>query len=269
MGGSVQKLIKSVKLIIIIAVIFILSLSSSCRTADNAEVPPVPVQRETISFPVLMYHTSSEDEPYNPDGRFEPDLFVKPSEFEKQLIYLSGNGYTFCIFDDWYDLYDIEKPVFITFDDGYLENYTEIFPILKRHNAVITIFLVTDPDKYEVLTPEMIREMSDSGHVKFESHTLSHASLPSISQDGERLTRELRDSKIKIEHMTGKDVHAIAYPGGGYDETVIEKAREFYQFGVSTDWGMHSTDTDDFKIRRLAVGRYTTIEDFIDLLSSE
>jgi len=214
-----------------------------------------------LNVPVLMYHTSSED---NPGGI--PELYVKPSEFEKQIKYLTENNYNFCTFDDWYNLHDKTKPVFITFDDGYLENYTEIFPVLKKYGAKITIFLVTDSNPVR-LSADMVREMSDSGLVKFESHTLTHANLPEISSDDGRLTSELGNSKIKIEQMTGKRVLALSYPEGKYNAKVTEKAREFYMFGISVKHGIHRTDKDgDFEIRRLPVGRETSLNGFIRLL---
>jgi len=108
--------------------------------------------------------------------------------------------------------------------------------------------------------------MSKSGLVKFESHTLTHVNLADISSDPEKLTAELRDSKKKIEEMTGKRVHAIAYPGGKFNDEVKAKAKEFYQFGISTIGGMHSTDTDNYAIRRLGVNRGMSIEEFIELL---
>jgi len=210
-----------------------------------------------------MYHTSSEDSP-----GYYSDLYVKPSEFEKHIKYLTENGYTLCTFDDWHELNGIAKPVFITFDDGYKENYTEIFPILQKHNAKITIFLTSDLTN-KCITREMVREMSDSGLVKFESHTVTHAKLDEISSDGARLTEELRDSKAAIEQLTGKSVYAIAYPHGVYDETVKSRAREFYQFGLRSFGGMHWTDLDDFEMLRFAVGRETSLNDFVGMLGSK
>ena len=218
-----------------------------------------PVELIPKNMPVLMYHTSSEA---NPGGLAE--LYVKPSEFEKQLQYLSENGYTFCTFDDYRKLNDIDKPVFITFDDGYRENYSEIFPLIKKYGAKITVFLLVNNIEAEKFTLEMIREMSDSGLVKFESHTLSHADLSTISSNDAWLTRELGDSKTKIEEITGKPVLALAYPAGKFNNAVIAKVKEYYSFGVRADLGMHKTDYDPFEIRRIRVNRSTSLENFIN-----
>ena len=227
---------------------------------EQSEQSAEPKKNAAIKFPVFMYHTSSENNP----GDFS-DLYVKPSEFEKQLKYLIENNYTLCTFDDWNNLYNIEKPVFITFDDGYIENYTEIFPILQKYNVKITVFLVVSPDLVR-MPPDIIREMSDSGLVKFESHTMTHAKLAGISSDESKLTEELRESKIKIEEWTGKPVVAISYPEGNYNSKVIEETKKYYKFAVNTVYGLHNTDRSDFEIRRIGIGRYDTLNDFIRFL---
>jgi len=229
-------------------------------TIITEQPPPAAVQARNI--PVFMYHTSSEN---NPGGLAE--LYVKPSEFEKQIKYLDDNGYTFCTFDDWFNLHNIEKPVFITFDDGYESNYTEIFPILQKYNAKITLFLMLNNMAAENFTAEMIREMNDSGLVKFESHTISHPDLAAISGNDAVLTRELEDSKKQIEELTGRPVLALAYPVGRFNARVMERAKEYYLFGVSTIAGKHNTgEHDNFEIRRLRMNRSTSLNAFINML---
>lgn len=213
--------------------------------------------------PILMYHTSSEN---NPGGLAE--LYVKPSEFEKQLQYLIEAGFTFCTFDDYYRLNNIDKPIFLTFDDGYLENYTEIFPVLQKYNAKITLFLILSSITPSNLTQEMIVEMSDSGLVKFESHTLTHPSLVQISGNDKRLTDELQDSKIKIEEITGKKVLALSYPNGEFNDIVKEKAKEFYSFGLRKDLNMHNTEYDNFEVRRIRINRSTNIETYAKIIEN-
>ena len=212
--------------------------------------------------PIFMYHTSSEE---YPGGLSE--LFVRPSVFEQQIIHLVENGYTFVTFDDWDSLHNVERPVFITFDDGYEANYTEIFPILQRHNARITIFLTLSNVRRGGLTEEMIQRMSDSGLVKFESHTLTHRNLTTISHDEASLRRELGESRTRIEELTGKEVVAIAYPYGRFNARVAEVAGEYYRFGLSTAFGWHYTRVHCyFEMRRLRVNRSTSLNRFIEML---
>jgi peptidoglycan/xylan/chitin deacetylase (PgdA/CDA1 family) len=113
----------------------------------------------------------------------------------------------------------------------------------------------------------MIVEMSNSGLVKFESHTLTHPSLVQISGNDKRLTEELRDSKEKIEEITGKQVLALSYPNGEFNDTVKEKTKELYSFGVRKDLNMHNTEYDIFEVRRIRINRSTNLETYAKLVN--
>ena len=240
---------------IIIAAVLAAGIMPQAGAADAPQAQRVPI---------FMYHTSSEDNP----GRTFYELYVRPSEFERQVQHLADNGYTFMTFDGWFDLHTVDRPVFITFDDGYETNYTEIFPIIQRHNVKITIFLETGAiGRRGRLSADMIRRMSDSGLVKFESHTVSHQRLTELSP--EKLREELRESRRTIERITGRRVHAVSYPFGAFNAEVIAAAREYYQFGVAVMGSKHSTARHgNFEIRRMEVQRSTTMAQFRRMLAS-
>jgi peptidoglycan/xylan/chitin deacetylase (PgdA/CDA1 family) len=208
-----------------------------------------------------MYHTSSEEHP----GGSLPELFVKPSEFERQLQFLIENDFTFVTFDDWDYLYRINRPVMITFDDGYLTNYREIFPLLQKYNVPMTLFLTWNNVDPYMFSEERIKRMSDSGLVTFEAHTLTHVDLTTVGT--ERLRREMEETNRNIEELTGRTPIALAYPAGRFNEAVIEMAREFYRFALRADLGMHNTASDDFQIRRIRISRSTSLTTFKDLVS--
>ena len=111
------------------------------------------------SVPVLMYHAVS-DETWG-----VTELFVRPSEMEAQLQYLQENGFTPIFFSDLSHVEDFEKPVLLTFDDGYKNNYEELFPLLQKYNMKATIFVVTgNLDKNpNFLTWDQAREMVQIG----------------------------------------------------------------------------------------------------------
>jgi len=208
-----------------------------------------------VSVPILMYHTASEEEPVG-----LTELYVKPSEFEKQIEYLVDNGYTACTFDDYANLKNIKKPVMITFDDGYPEIYTLIFPILKKYNFKVTLFLSYSLIEINGITEDMVREMSDSGLVKIESHSDDHVDLRALTP--EKLDAELSGAKAKIEALTGKPVAALAYPYGFYNTAVTECTAKYYAYGVLAASGRNNTSLSPLLIRRQGVYRSTTMAQF-------
>ena len=175
---------------------------------------------------VLTYHLIS-DEVFGDDDY----LFVRPSEFEEQLKLLTEKGYTFLFADEW-RMYD-SPTVVITFDDGYTDNYTEMFPILKKYNAKATVFLISDMiDNEYYLTSAQIKEMADSGLVSFQSHTAAHSVLSELKED--ELCAELMNSAERIEAITGQPVTAISYPNGKYSYSMLDIVAEYYSFGYTT-----------------------------------
>ena len=89
-----------------------------------------------VRVPVLMYHAVGDD------CWGEESLFVKPEELEKQLQYLSENGYETIFFEDLSHIEQYEKPVLLTFDDGYDDNAETLLPLLRKHGMKATIFLI-------------------------------------------------------------------------------------------------------------------------------
>ncbi|MCL2498896.1 MAG: polysaccharide deacetylase family protein [Defluviitaleaceae bacterium] len=214
-----------------------------------------------IRIPILMYHSSSEDPP---DSSL-PELYVRPSAFERQMLHLIENGFTFVTFCDWDYLYRIDKPVMVTFDDGYRTNYRDIFPLLKQYDIKMTIFLTWQNIGPYGITQDMIREMHDSGLVVFEAHTMTHPDLTTVN--AQRLRHEMAETNRLIEELTGRAPIALAYPGGRFNADVIAMTREHYRFGLRADLGMHNTAFSDFEMRRIRVSRSTGLASFIESVS--
>ncbi len=203
----------------------------------------------------LLYHLVS-DETY---GDY-PYLFVKAADFEAQLREIEQRGLKTYFADEPQRAHG-RAGVVITFDDGYVDNYTTAFPLLKQYNMKATIFLVTDMIGTEGhLTEAQIREMAESGLVHFGSHTVSHPTLTALSE--ERIREELSRSKETLEALTGETVDALAYPGGAYDETVMRVAEELgYRFAYTTDVPKGSY-YENTRLPRHYVTREMTAEEF-------
>lgn len=215
---------------------------------------------EGKEVPILMYHAVSD----NCWGIQQ--LFVSPKKLEEQLQYLQENGYTTVTFEDFDRLEQIEKPVMLTFDDGYSDNYTELFPILQKYNAKATIFLIynkLDELPY-YLTKEQVKEMNASGLVSFQSHTMTHRDLDTL--DEEQLQYELAQSKLELTRLLQKEVFVIAYPTGKWSESSLKITKEQYQFGLLSRGGTYESGDDRAKVSRYYVRRSTTLNEFMDMI---
>lgn len=195
----------------------------------------------------LMYHLVL-DEPFS---ELE-SLFVRPAELEGHIQALIEKGYAFIFADEY--AYSDRKTVIMSFDDGYIDNYTEMFPIIKKYNVKVTVFMVAGYiGGGGYLDSAMIKEMADSGLVSFQSHTVSHAGLPSLSPDSQRY--EFARSKEIIESITGREVKAICYPSGRFNDGVLAVASEYFEFGYTTVSRMSTAGYPALELPRLRVSR--------------
>ncbi len=209
--------------------------------------------------PILMYHAVSDDM-----WGIE-SLFVSPEDLRAQLSYLTENGYDPIFLSDLPHLSDYDNPILLTFDDGYDDNYTELYPILQEFGVKATVFVITGMlgDEH-YLTKEQVGELSRSGLVDIQSHTVSHEELSTLSYDSQE--QEMARSRLELARITGKIPCALAYPSGERDEDTLTLAPEYYSFGLDMNGGTWTIAGDYFRIDRIYVSRYTTLEEFIALL---
>lgn len=216
---------------------------------DKSKIP------SGVTIPVLMYHEIS-DKTWGAEG-----MFVTPENMRLQMEMLAENGFTPIFLSDLDDLADIEKPVILTFDDGYEGNYVNLFPLLKEFNFKATIFMVTDHiGEEDHLTPEQMREMSDSGLVQFGSHTNSHASLNELTK--KEIIQQCQASKNIISNITGISPYLISYPQGQHNELAVSIVSKFFSFGIWDRGGKWHTISNLFKIPRIGIYNTTTLERF-------
>ena len=203
---------------------------------------------ENVNVPVLMYHAVSDDL----WGYW--DLFVSPETMEQELLYLQENGYETIWFEDLSHVEDFEKPVILTFDDGYDDNYTELFPLLQKYNAKATIFVIPKaigtPHK---MTAEQVQELSRSGLVSIQSHTYSHGNLSTM--DEQTLIFEMEQSQNYLAALTGQVPYAVCYPEGTRSELSIEVAGRYYDYGLLMNGQLYNTSDDPMRVKRFYVPR--------------
>ena len=210
------------------------------------------LMRSAPGIPVLNYHQIEEK-----DGN---PLTLWPDQFEAQMAYLADEGYTTITIDEMMDSIENgtplpEKPVIITFDDGYADNYEYAYPILKKYGFKATIFLIYDfTNTYPgYLTWAQINEMKASGLIRFESHTMTHANLAELTSIDE-LHHEIADSHDLLSEKLGYDMQYIAYPGGRVNEEIEEITRAAgYRGGFTVHYGLSTPAEGRYQMDRIPI----------------
>ena len=167
---------------------------------------------------------------------------------------------------DGKEVYLPPKPLLITFDDSYQDNYDNAYPILKQNGCVATFFVITGfIDKYsDRLTSQEIKEMYASG-MRFGSHTESHVILASQSEDS--MWKELFFSKQFLEKTLAIPIDTLAYPGGSYNSETIRIAIGLgFGKGFTVKPGVYKQQDQPFNIPRIPIFSYT--EDVIDAINN-
>ncbi|MBN2331332.1 MAG: polysaccharide deacetylase family protein [Candidatus Aenigmarchaeota archaeon] len=203
---------------------------------------------------ILTYHRIRPDEA---TGGGEAAILSK-GNFERHISYLSKH-YDIISLADFVRLAGSgkrppRKSVVLTFDDGYKDNRTNAYPVLKRHDVPATIFLISGRIGSEgFLSSKDIREMS--GLVDFGAHTASHAILADVSLSEAK--REIEGSKHDLEKLLKKEVKLFSYPSGGsrdYNDVVKRLVREAgFDCAVTTMNGDNGPDSDMFELRRIGM----------------
>lgn len=148
---------------VLLALTLLLSLAA-CQSSGNSENP-----YRGRKLPVLMYHHVVED------GQECNDMTVTVSRLREDLQWLRDSGYTTVLPRELAAGDPLpEKPVLITFDDGYRSNYNLAFPIFQEFEAKMVISVMVymqDNAASDFITWAMCREMIDSGLIEIGSHT--------------------------------------------------------------------------------------------------
>lgn len=191
-------------------------------------------------IPVLMYHHVME----NADASAIQAgyLNVAPNTFREQVDYLVGKGYSLLTLDEMVQGFKgnslPQKPIVLTFDDGYTDFYTYVFPILKEKNLKATLFVISQYVGGEHYANwGQIKEMSDSGLVLIGDHSLNHSYLPKLSKEEE--INQIVSAKRIIEDHLGRSVQYFAYPSGGINNTAEEILRENNFLGAVVTTNAH------------------------------
>lgn len=166
----------------------------------------------------LMYHTISDT---------QISIATSINELRKQFQYLKDNNYN-VIGEN--ETSTNSKDIHLTFDDGYVDNFNVLFPILQEFNYKATIFITTGflgkEFKYglSLMTESQIIELSKSDLITIASHTVTHPKLDTLTYKEQYM--EIANSKKYLENLIGKEVNIFAPPFGRYNDDTIKILKE-------------------------------------------
>lgn len=218
--------------------------------------------KTTNRIVVLMYHSINHD-PHDPGNI----LRIPKVKFAAQMKWLYTNGYKTLSLDELYDAVSKGKPVpeksvVLTFDDGYRDNYTAAFPVIKQYHFKATVFMITSKigdRKNGYLSANELKEMDNNGF-SVESHTVTHSDLSSLSYA--RQYKELSDSKSALQALLGHSIDYIAYPSGYYNNDTIKAEKKIgYKMCFREKGGMARISDSRYEFPRAFVGE--NLKDFI------
>lgn len=210
----------------------------------------ITLDKNLVRIPILMYHSISDSDPNN-------SLLVPVKQFESEVKWLKENGFTPMLLDDVVKAFNTghvpQKPVAITFDDGYSDNYSDAYRILKENNMKATFFIITnntDKDSF-YMNSSMLKEMSQNG-MGIENHTSSHIEFPNISREDKiTIIQEGRDA---LKEKVGVDSKFLCYPVGKYDAETIEVGKELgIKAAVTTAPGISTANDGMYTLKRLRI----------------
>ena len=230
---------------------------------DESQVQYIDIAAEQVQIPILMYHSISAADPEN-------GLLVAPEEFEAEVAYLKENGFTTLSLGEAVEAMKTghvpEKPVVISFDDGYVDNYTDAFNILKKYEMKGTFFIITDnTDGGGYMSLDMLKEMRDAG-MDLENHTAHHLDLSTLSYDDQ--LESIKSGQDFLKENAGVDSEFVCYPSGKYNDTTIEVLNALGIKGaVTTEYGIATAADGNYELKRIRIAPMS-IDTFASIFSS-
>jgi len=263
----------------------IFASSQAIRNSSSKAVWAIPtMQQNTISHlqvPILCYHVISEDK--------SSTMYTPYWKFEEHLKALQDNGYTAITPQQLYEAYYLnkelpQKPIMITFDDGYYDNYTLGYPLLQKYNMQATIFIIAsliDEHNNESSTGGLPRLSWDNirtmqSHVTVQSHTFnSHSKTKGpkgrevgmiatpMNVDGQwetdtqywiRIGKDFLAAEKLMKEKVGYGSYIFSYPYGQFSE-ITKKVLEQMEIplAVTIQKDIATSASDVYAIPRIIV----------------
>ncbi len=227
-------------------------------------------REDEVIVPILLYHFVGRGNLEDGEHRSTTRYNVTRADFDAQLALLRRLGYETVTISEVVAAINGEgrlppRPIAITVDDGWVEQYTQIFALLQKYQMRATFYI---PSTYPVggrfVTWEQLQEMSNAG-MEIGSHTRTHADL--IAVDAETAWYEVNSSKATLEATLGISITSLAYPYSSYSSATIELLQKA---GYDAAVAMGSTPRQSadrlYTLQRFEIFGTRSLADFLDWL---
>jgi peptidoglycan/xylan/chitin deacetylase (PgdA/CDA1 family) len=230
-------------------------------------------------IPILLYHSVN--------GTSEPRFkkwTIHPASFAAHMQYLHDQHYTPLTVTQWLQLMLDqhgrlpERPIVISFDDGYTDFLVNAVPILQRYEFGATLYVVT---KYvgqssawlhgqgagdrSMLTWAQLAEVSAAG-IECGAHSHTHVQLDTVPLPEAR--EEIVRSKSEMEQHLNRPVETFAYPFGYHNVAVRELVQDAgFTSACAVKHALSTVDDDRFALSRIIIVADTSVDRFTDLLA--
>lgn len=240
------------------------SAASEIKGAVQSTTKPTSLPSK-ISIPVLNYHSVTID-PGNV-------VVISPTKLEEQLTYLHDHGYTPVSLATFISLIEgqsveaaPEKPVLLTFDDGYIDNYEQAMPLLAKYAFPATLFIspgMNDQEGY--LNWEQIKKLQEAGW-DIQPHGMTHPHLPQLSADQQAF--EILEARKQIEDKLGTKADVYCYPYGEYNKTTLKLLKDHgFRYAFTIEQGHAANQQSPYLLKRLFINGEEGLKSFIRKLS--
>ena len=230
---------------------------------NNPQFPTRPTYELIANIPVLMYHEINLLPKNGPTG-----LYVSQENFKKQLDSLIKEGYNTVTMEEVYqhwtnDLPLPNKPIVLTFDDGYVSHYNFVLKELAKRGQTGTFYIITSTvGTNQVQTKEGLRKMYEEG-MEIGSHTVDH--IDARSNNNTVLTQQYKESKSFLEDAIGGKVEHFCHPFGGATNASKQILKNLgYKTAVRTSYGKANRLQGIYDLKRIRIDYNDSIKGFLN-----
>lgn len=270
MGGITESMFKKSILFLFIAV-QLLCLLGGCQ--KNVEEPPVieETSPDSISLPVLLYHEINED------GK--GDSSIAEEVFLEHLDGIQEAGLQTVTLQQVIDYVENgtplpEKPILITFDDGYTSNYEIAWPALRERGMTATIFVIgvsvgkdtyryTDQRTIPHFSYEQAQEMIQSGVIAIQSHTYDLHHYPELEGYPYRL------GVLPLEEETVPEYHDAMFDDFGTAITALRDGAGVELLALAYPHGLHTQESEEVCSELGIKATFTTVPEHTQLVKGD